>query len=409
MTTTHLAGVITRGVRHRLLEGLRDIDDRVFEGTRRTRILFVFPDPYGFACQAPVILRLQAHTDVDVRVHWDRPSESAEGVFASNRDEELYQALRVERFWASLSKWHIVVYSHMCSFYPRRRALRAYLHHGAGFGSGGGLAAAEAFEIYLGLSEAERMYLESRNPGLFGQVRAFFSVGFPKSDALLDGTLTRTEVLSRLNLPDRRTILIASHYRPNGILRSLGPIVFKQILESFPDCNVIQTGHPWLWQQRGEVDSTWQRSLLTELQSIAATFEHARLVTNMLAEPLAAASDLLIADDTSVVTTFGLLDRPIAMFANAVGGRGSETTYALYRDASHLFGQLSELIPACKAALNEPQTMAKGRRVLRESFYANAGRSAEVTAEVLRRIGPVCGVRSPHWRRVLALSDSALG
>ena len=403
MTAANPSNPLTRA-RRQLLETVRAIDDWFYDGTRETRILFVFPDPYGFACQTPIIPHLQAYADVDVRVVWDRSGIRPNSAFASARDEELYRSLHMDPLRASLRKWHIVVYSHLCRFHPRRRALRAYLHHGAGFGSGGGLAAARAFEIYLGLSVAEKLFLEARSSDLFEESRAFFPVGFPKADVLLDGSSTRAAVLSQLKLPDRRTLLITSHYRPTSTLRSLGPRIFREIAANFPHCNVIQTGHPWLWQETGDADDKWRRPLLTELNAIATQYPNARLVTDMLAEPLAVASDLLIADYSSVVTTFGLLDRPIVFYANPAIEVRSTTAFQLYCDAAHVFSALDDTVEICRAALKAPQAKIAGRKILREAFYANAGTSAKVTAEVLRAIGPVCTVRSPRWQRILALS-----
>ncbi len=89
-------------------------------------------------------------------------------------------------------------------------------------------------EIYLGVSKAEKIFLESRSPHLFDHSRAFFPVGFPKADALLNGVFQRDEVLAQLKLPERCTILITSHYRSTGTLRFSRPRhIRKKLPKSF--------------------------------------------------------------------------------------------------------------------------------------------------------------------------------
>lgn len=395
-----------RGLRHAAVEALRDADDWLYERARRMRVLFVFPDPYGFACQAPVAAQLLQQPGVIVRALWDRKGPLASApAFSSARDEALYRQLRIAAVPASLSKWHVVVDSHLCSFFPRRRALRAYLHHGAGFGSGGGVAAADNCPVYLGLSQAERAFIEGRRPGLFEHEHAFFPIGFPKADVLVDGSYDRSAILRGLGLPERPTILITSHYTPGGILRALGPALFEQLCSAFPSHNVIQTGHPWLWRDEEDELQAWRVDVRAQLDAVLARHAHARVVTDMLAEPLAAAADLLVADAaSSALTIFGLLDKPIACYADAALERKGKPGLSHYLDASHVFRELGEALPACRAALAEPQARADGRRAIREIFYPHAGESAQRTAAVLRDIGKVCSVKSPQWPRVMALA-----
>lgn len=399
-------------LRSGMLERLRDADDWFYERpVRRQRVLFVFPDPYGWACQAPVAAQLLARGDVQVRALWDRPDEADQAdAFCSERDRSLFEQLRIGRTAASIAKWHIVVDSHLCRFYPKRRALRAYLHHGAGFGSGGGVAAAERCEVYLGLSEAERRFIEQQRPSIFDQAHAFFPVGFPKADALVDGSFDRAAILASLGLPDRHTILITSHYTPTSILRALGAELLAHVATAFPDSNVIQTGHPWLW--RSEVDEeleAWRQKLYGDLRAVLAEHPNTKLVTDMLAEPLAAASDLLVADSgSSALTIFGLLDRPIVCFANAEARQRGKPGTEYYYKASEVIQYLDDAADACIAARRDPSVRAEARREIRDVFYPNAGFAAKRTSEVLREIGVVCSTRSPGWSRVMELSEKCI-
>ena len=108
-----------------IIETLRDLDDWIHERVGPVRILFVTTDGYGFACESPVIRALLSHPGVKVGVVHDRNLPTEQIAFNDEEDRQLFARLRLDARTAAFRKWHIVVYSHVCGFYPRRRALRA--------------------------------------------------------------------------------------------------------------------------------------------------------------------------------------------------------------------------------------------------------------------------------------------
>ena len=114
-------------LRRRMIEALRDLDDWIYERVVSMRVLFVTTDGYGFACESPVIRALLGYPNVRVGVVHDRNLPTEQVTFNDEDDRELFTGLRLDARTAAFRNWHIVVYSHVCSFYPRRRALRVYL------------------------------------------------------------------------------------------------------------------------------------------------------------------------------------------------------------------------------------------------------------------------------------------
>ena len=392
-------------VKTKLVEMLRTLDDFIYERVGPTRILFVTTDNNGFLCQAPVIAALKENADTRVRVTTINTQYRLEMNFLSSTESKLFSECQISAKIAALSKWHIVVYSHMCSFYPRRHVLRAYMHHGPGFGSGGGTHAAEMCDIYFGLSEAERLYLEAKCPKLFGDNKAYFSVGFPKSDAILNGEYKRKDVLSKYGLQDRKTLLIASRWNSFGLLQTLQEAPFRMLASSFPEWNVIQTGHPWLWESREGIDPKWQSTLIDALHAVEKGYPNAYFIPSVPAEPLAAASDLLVADGSSIVTTFSLLDRPIVYFDNPDRAEESKRPWAAYRDAGYTFTSLSELTKTCRIAMEDASPVhRKARGMLKEQFFTNSGCASDVMANILTRMGRTCSKDSPGWAHIIDLS-----
>ena len=394
-------------LRHTILTRIRAGFDWGFECfARRTRVLFVVTDGYGFACQSPVIRILQTFPDVLVGVTTDKPDADKLIEFANPEDRALFHALHLPYQRARWRKWHMLVNTHMNGFYPVFNVLRIQMHHGPGFGIlGNKTGPIKQCDIFCGLLDAEYDWFERYQPGLFNERRLFIPVGFPKSDALdrrVFDRFDRRAVLNRLGLADRPTLLITSHWQQPSILRTLGDAPLRTLAQAFPDYNIIQTGHPWLWQLNHNVPADWQAAFMGAMHDIEARHPHARFVQTSDVETLLAVADLMVGDYSSVMTSYSLLDRPIVYFDSP----GFEYTFAGLKDifigASHPFSQPDELVPACQAALSGPQTKAEGRAHMRRTFYANEGRSAENMAELIRKIGRVSTTGSADWARFVS-------
>ena len=179
------------------------------------------------------------------------------------------------------------------------------------------------------------------------------------------------------------------------------------LAEAFPDCNIVQTGHPWLWQPTHNVPVDWQQRLLAAIKEVEARHPNARFVQTSDVEALLAAADVLVGDYSSVMTSYSLLDRPIVFFDNP----GFEFTFAELKDvfvgASHCFATIDELVPACRAALSDPKAKAVGRARMRSVFCAHEGKAAAYMADLIHSIGRVSTTREPGWERVRALARGA--
>jgi len=412
--TTHLAEPNTPGaswaaqLRGGTLRLLRSIDDWAYNQlARRTRVLFVLSDGYGFACQSPVIHALLKNPDILVRTTTDRGQLIDEIEFASEADRVLFTSLNLPTEKARFMKWHMVVDTHMNGFYPARNALRVYMHHGPGFGiMGNKTAIIRQCDIFCGLSETEGAWFERLNPGIFGNKRLFFPSGFPKNDALYRGEYDRQAIFDGLGLPDRKTMLITSHWQEQSTLRRLKDQPFRLLAQAFPEFNVIQTGHPWLWQANRKVPESWQRELLHGIREVVSRHDNSRFVQTSDVESLLAIADLLVGDYSSVMTTYCLLNRPIVFFNDPDFQFSIPELKQVFIDASHCFSRVDDLVPACHAALSNTTMKTEGRARMRDTFYAHEGRSAEYMAEIIEAIGPVCTPGSTGWQRILPLAST---
>ena len=391
-------------------ERFRAIDDWIYERIKRKRcrILFVVCDGNGFTSQAPVIQILKNYKDIDTYVTTDKDFLPKDITFLSDSDSQLFSELYVQRKKALHLKWDMYVNTHLNPFHPKRHALKVFMQHGPAYGNTGTqLPNAQGHDVFLGISCAHKRWFETLDPGIFDKKRAFFPVGSPKVDALVNGTYEREKVLSTLGLPDRPTILITSHWAPHSTLSILGSQVLEEVSRSFPEYNVIQTGHPYNWTPNVNVDPAWTDQMIKELKNSEEKNSNAFFIYNLPVELLLSISDLLIADQSSVMTTYSLLDRPIVFFDNPESRKnniGKKQTMDLYIGASHTFPDMSKLKSACIEAINNPDKYKSGRALLRDAFYVNLGSSSSVAAEVLSKIGGVYSVKSRKWPNVVEFS-----
>ncbi len=264
--------------------------------------------------------------------------------FKNDYERQLFYDLYIPFKKSVFLKWNLIVNSHLNGFYPKRHGLRIYMHHGTSYGSSGtNLPNAEQHDIYFGLAHEQRDYFNRLSPGIFDKSRAFFAIGSPKTDELVNGKYDRKKILVKLGLPDRPTILITSHWSKYSTLSVFGNRVFENVAASFPNYNIIQTGHPWLWTTNKNTDKKWSHHLENTLKEIENTYSNALFLPTYSVEPLLSISDMLIADHSSVITMYSLLDRPIVFFNNLEARKnniGKDEIISKYINASHVFTEL---------------------------------------------------------------------
>lgn len=394
-------------VRDKIVNFVRSIDDRFYENAKQTRVLFVYVNSHGFSCQVPIIEALGKASDIQLHITTDKAYEVDESNFNNKNEYDIFKRYYIPYSRAVYKKWHLFIDSHINSFYPKRNALHIGMHHGPGFGiMGKKIKLVKNYNIFFGLSQAERMHFEKSEPGIFDQRRAFFPIGFPKSDILVNKPCPRQEVRQELMLNDRTTILIASHWESVSTLRTFGHNVFEILCKAFPEYNIVQTGHPWLWEGYQQTP-TFHADLVKELKAIQNRFANAYFLPDENTEKLLQASDLLISDHSSILTTYSLLDRPIIWFENPKLNFSIPDIRDIYRGASDTFEDIKKLPDLCRQVLDKPEEKATGRSVMRETYFADPGQAGQKAAEILSQIGSISSTKSPKWQSVLDESHKA--
>ncbi len=364
------------------------------------KALFVVQNAFGFACQYPVMQRL--HTEFGALVR-SLPLSPELGPTISDRAQRLaFQKSTIDFAAAGRARWDTVVYTDQYGPTFGPSTLHAVMAHGSAFGVSDyslQMALHEDFDVYLGLSEADRNYVitHSSTPRKHG--RRVRVVGFPKCDALINRPTKREVVLHSLGLPlNRQTILITSHWERESLVRRLNRRILPAVVQLAKTYNVILTGHPKLWGKVPPEFAEERALFLSNIDGALRTDRFLRFVPSTNVERLLPAADLLVGDQSSVVTAYSLLDRPIIFFNNPHFRFFEREVFRIYRRASTAFVDPADLPGLCRASLDQPAREAAGRQTMRDYFFAHPGSAAKRTAEVLAACSPT-GLKCEAARR----------
>jgi len=325
---------------------------RLRAGERR-RILFEAASPMSFAIFRPLYERL-------------REDPRFEFWFTAGRTwdvEQLYAHVGITRnvVPARRAVWLKVDAVVNTDFWPStwlyRRTRRIHLFHGVAgkYGLDAPVEIAPTVRTYSRLlfpnEDRLNRYVEAGlvPPGSpVGQL-----TGYPKLDALVDGSLDGGAILAGLGLdPGRPTVLYAPTWSPHSSLKRVGHSL-PPALEA-AGCNVIIKLHD------RSLDLAERASGGVDWAAVFAPYRdhpRIRLATGADATPYLAAADALVTDHSSVGFEFMVLDRPIVvidcpdLLAHA---RVPKSKVADLRRAAEVTSDVRDTVEAVVAQLADP-------------------------------------------------------
>lgn len=350
---------------HRGLERLRDIDTRLSRQSSRRRILVDGHTPMNFVMVAPVVRAMER----DGRIEFYFTSSTN-----PERIDEIYRAagpVRTIHPWrAALMKFDAYVASDFIWAPLLRGTERVQVFHGVA-GKYGFDAPTESMRQWDRLFFVNERRL--RNVVAAGAIDAgspaIRLVGMPKVDCLVDGTLSRDEVLARVGLdPTRPTVLYAPTWSPASSLNVLGLDLVKRLC-ALP-VNVLVKLHDRSRDRRerysGGVD--WVARLSPVLADGRCV-----LAPGHDLSPYLVAADLMITDHSSAGFEFLLRDRPLVRIhlPRLVELAQIHPDYVdLLASVSRSVHDAAGAVEAVEAALADPGAQSdERRRVASELFY----------------------------------------
>jgi CDP-glycerol glycerophosphotransferase (TagB/SpsB family) len=207
-------------------------------------------------------------------------------------------------------------------------------------------------------------------------------VGMPKVDCLVDGSIDRAEVLSKLRLdPSRPTILYAPTWSASSSLNIMGMDLLKGLLDR--PWNVLVKLHDRSRDPRpfysGGVD--WVSKIGALMSGRAG-----RLIDDADICPCLAAADVMISDHSSAGFEYLLLDRPLVRIhvPQLIETSNIAPEYLdLLMDASRSVNGPDEALDAVERGLSDPSEGSASRRAVADDLFYRAGSAtARAVAEL---------------------------
>lgn len=269
-----------------------------------------------------------------------------------------------------------------------------YIHvpHGSAFGNNMAsdylLSCYKASNIYCGVSPTEGEYICDSIGEIAREEALFISTGCPKNDIFLDYIIgsqekrsqIKHEIKQSMNIAsDQAVIFIGSHWTSRGILRRFGTSLIQALSTLGDKVHIIQGAHPNLWTNHvSNQTSEWiYRSLCHERDRGAASLSLGVSDANALM-----ASDVVIADISSIVIEAALLEKPLLLNIDKDSFRNNET-YEIYKDISVQFEGADDLMRAFMNGVEFPSNRENMLKKVRKLFGYNIGNASKQVATII--------------------------
>ncbi|HXI89886.1 MAG TPA: CDP-glycerol glycerophosphotransferase family protein [Blastocatellia bacterium] len=216
-------------------------------------------------------------------------------------------------------------------------------------------------------------------------------VGYPKLDCLVDGSLSRDDVLDELGIdPARRTVLYAPTWSPYSSLNVMGEALVQKLVAA--GYAVIVKLHDrsrdLQYKHSGGID--WAARLEPILRRGGGW-----LADGSDACPYLAAADVLITDHSSVGFEYLLLDRPVVRIdiPELIARTDINPEYVdLLREASITVRDVGETIAAVERCFGDSYSQSASRRAVASELFYEPGMA---TARAVRELYDVIELDPP--------------
>ena len=202
-------------------------------------------------------------------------------------------------------------------------------------------------------------------------------VGMPKSDCLVDGSLTRAAILTANGIdPARTTVLYAPTWTRFSSLNAMGEELVRQLAAA--GYQVLVKLHDNSLDRAAIVNSggvDWMARLEPILDQAGG-----RMITAADASPWLVASDVLITDHSSIGFEYLLLDRPLIriVMPDLIAGADIATEYVdLMASAATSVETAAGAVAAVDLAVADPTERSGARRALAAELFHDPGRATD--------------------------------
>lgn len=137
-----------------------------------------------------------------------------------------------------------------------------------------------------------------------------YEIGYPKSDALLNGAFNGREVAKALSLTEASTVLYAPAFNDGASLREFG-LEIIEVLSADERLNLLVKLPIDCWEDVSNIYATGGVDWFARIRELEASRPNLRLYTDYQIDPLLACADVLVTCISSVGFEFMALGKPV--------------------------------------------------------------------------------------------------
>ena len=400
-----------------LYEAIRRFDDLVYTYFGPSRVLLVVRNKTGLSCLLPMIVALEkkgSAVKIVITVEFDGCVEMPKSGHSKRVLDQYFMPNR-KAVWR---KWHFIITTDICNLHFRRHHTMITSSHGCGFGTGDKHKDGNIdYHVKRGISPDIHICFEnsinsyraflSQAPLMKDHPEKFYFVtGFAKSDELFDSQGTKREdFFSTVGLSDNhKNIVIFSHWSEKSLLRNCGLALIRELIHLGDNFNIIINGHEKLWfdpiVKTGAPTSL--REEIKDLENSNNNIKHVIIQDDLTG--LLASADLFITDYSGSFIECCLVDKPILFYKHPEFSFSSQEVGRLYCNASWMLQKEEDVADLCRLALSKPNEHKLERKQVVDYFLNRQGSSADYVADILLKMGRVCGPTSVGWSKVRELN-----
>ena len=368
-----------------IIDGLRKVDRRLSRRLSNVRkVLIDAQTPMNFAVIDPVFKVLRRDPRIGFYFTSSTKSRGAENPFgALDRGENIISTHRA----AMLRFDAYIVADQMWAKLPRG-SQRVYMFHGV---------AGKYADVYdrpnFSMRQWHRIFFINRRRlenfvtagAIDSDSDAARLVGYPKLDCLVDGSLSRDDVLRSIGIePTENVVLYAPTWSPYSSLNLMGEDLVRQLCKA--GYKVIVKLHDRSFQMDYQYSGgvNWAERLENLL-----TKDGGFLARSSDATPFLAAADVMITDHSSAGFEYLLVDRPLIRIEVPeliVETRIPEEYVSLMAEASVTVRTAEEAVRAVDRCLADPSIKSLSRKAVSEDLFFDPGNATSRAVEELYQI-----------------------
>lgn len=348
-----------------------------------TRILFTGYAPVHFVCFKPLYDSLVKEPDIEIFVSGGIRSRDSNGK-RQHDTAAMYDSFGLAPHTvvdvANLGDIDVDILfcSNTKPMKPHSYGLCIEMFHGLSFRNRAVRSERDSYDRYFILGPYQHRRLLQRDV-IHNDESQGVPVGFPKTDRLLDGSLSRESTLAELGLSgDRPVVLYAPTGAHHNSLETFGEDLVRRMGAS-TEYDLLVKPH-----DHAKAATDWF-DRLSPLET-----DHVRLVRVADAIPALHAADLLISDASSIANEYLLLDRPLVfldvpqLLAAAADEDDRLDLDTWGRKGGLVASDVDDAERAIDEGLSNPQAQSPTRRAIAHDLFYNPGTATGAALSRLR-------------------------